>query len=238
MANDSFRFKQFTVRHDKCAMKVGTDGVLLGAWAGKGAYRRLLDVGTGSGLIALMLAQRFPEACIRAIDIDKEACRQAIENVNLSSFSERIKVYRQSLHSCTKYEKQKYNLIVSNPPYFVDALKCPDSRRTTARHADTLTLESLLHDSKKMLAPDGRIALILPYDQKKRLYTTGETEGLFIVRETEVVPIPGADPKRLLAELANTPSSEIEHSRLVIEMERHRYSEAYIRLTRDFYLNM
>ena len=200
MSNPFFQFKQFTIRHDKCAMKVGTDGVLLGAWAGTESCNRILDIGTGTGLIALMLAQRS-KAAIDAIDIEADACLQAQENAESSLFAGRINVFHSDLVDFAQASTHLYDLIVSNPPYFVDSLKCPNLQRNTARHTDTLTLEDLLQYSRKLLAPQGRIALILPYDQKDRLTDCIQTQNLFLSKEVSVIPVPDAQPKRLLAEL-------------------------------------
>ena len=132
-----------------------------------------------------------------------------------------------------------YDLIVSNPPYVVDSLKCPDRQRNTARHTDTLTLEDLLQDSRKLLAPQGRIALILPYDQKERLADCIRTQNLFLSKEISVIPVPGAEPKRLLAELTAGPlASPVFTGQLTIEIARHQYTDEYISLTKDFYLKM
>lgn len=238
MSNPFFQFKQFTIRHDKCAMKVGTDGVLLGAWAGIESCNRILDIGTGTGLIAMMLAQRS-KAVIDAIDIDAEACLQAQENAESSPFAERIKIRHSTLSDFAQTDTGLYDLIVSNPPYFVDSLKCPDQKRNTARHTDTLTLEDLLQDSRKLLAPQGRIALILPYDQKERLTDCIRTQNLFLSKETSVIPVPGAEPKRLLAELtAEPPVFPTFSSQLTIEIARHQYTNEYVSLTKDFYLKM
>ena len=238
MSNPFFQFKQFTIRHDKCAMKVGTDGVLLGAWTGIESCNRILDIGTGTGLIAMMLAQRS-KAVIDAIDIDAEACLQAQENAESSPFAERIKIRHSALSDFAQTDTGLYDLIVSNPPYFVDSLKCPDQKRNTARHTDTLTLEDLLQDSRKLLAPQGRIALILPYDQKERLTDCIRTQNLFLSKETSVIPVPGAEPKRLLAELtAEPPVFPTFSSQLTIVIARHQYTDEYVSLTKDFYLKM
>ena len=165
MANPYFQFKKFTIRHDKCAMKVGTDAVLLGAWADITACKNILDIGTGTGIIALMLAQRC-FANIDAIDIDTDAYSQAKENVAASPFAERINVIHAS---CSEYTgscaREKYDLIVSNPPYFINSLKCPDNKRSVARHTDSLSLFELIDDSCSLLSLSGRIALVLPYEQ-------------------------------------------------------------------------
>ena len=238
MSNPFFQFKQFTIRHDKCAMKVGTDGVLLGAWAGTESCSRILDVGTGTGLITLMLTQRS-KAVVDAIDIDADACLQAQENAESSLFAGRINVFHSDLADFAQASTHLYGLIVSNPPYFVDSLKCPNLQRNTARHTDTLTLEDLLQYSRKLLAPQGRIALILPYDQKDRLTDCIQTQNLFLSKEVSVIPVPDAQPKRLLAELTSEPPASPAFSdRLTIEIARHRYTDEYINLTKDFYLKM
>lgn len=219
-------------------MKVGTDGVLLGAWAGAESCNRILDIGTGSGLIALMLAQRC-KAVIDAIDIDADACLQAQENADASPFAGRIRIRHSALADFAQAGTDLYDLIVSNPPYFADSLKCPDRKRNTARHTDTLTLEELLQDSRKLLAPQGRIALILPYDRKKHLADCIRTQELYLSKETAVIPVSGAEPKRLLVELkADPPASSVCSDRLVIERTGHQFTDEYIRLTQDFYLKM
>lgn len=236
MANPYFSFKQFTVWHDQCAMKVGTDGALLGAWATVNANDRfLLDIGTGSGLIALMLAQRS-EALIDAIDIDAPACRQATENVARSPFSGRIEVHHCPLSDYLP-EARKYDLIVSNPPYFIQSLKCPDTTRSQARHADSLSLPELLRGSLRLLAPTGRLALVLPFDQRTILLEEAEQVGLHAYRETQVSTRQGMPPKRLLIELGpETVIPQCDH--LAIEDESHRYTPAFIALEKPFYLKI
>lgn len=238
MSNPFFQFKKFTIYHDKCAMKVGTDGVLLGAWSETEACNRILDIGTGSGLIALMLAQRS-KAIIDAIDIDNKACSQAEENAKSSPFSKQINIYHSSLSDFSTTCTKRYDLIVSNPPYFINSLKCPNIQRNTARHTDTLTLETLLQDSCKLLTPQGRIALILPYDQKEHLSDCIRRQNLFLSKETFVIPILNAQPKRILVELTTKATGlPIFSSQLTIEIARHQYTDEYIHLTKDFYLKM
>lgn len=237
MANPYFQFKKFTVWHDKCAMKVGTDGVLLGAWANIEKCQRILDVGTGTGLIALMLAQRST-AILDAIDIDPDACLQAQENIAKSPFANRIQVYQSPLSEYKPDENIKYDLIVSNPPYFIDSLKCPDIKRNLARHTDTLSLPDLLRDSRKMLAPEGNIALVLPFEQRESLIDLAQKESLSPSRETHVSPLPGAIPKRLLIELSAKPTAQPKLSYLALEIERHRYTDEFTALAKDFYLKM
>lgn len=238
MANPYFQFKQFTVYHDRCAMKVGTDGVLLGAWADVKDARSILDIGTGTGLIALMSAQRC-SALIDAIDIDEDACRQAQDNVASSPFNGRISVFHASLADyLTLNNSHRYDRILSNPPFFIRSLKCPDDKRSLARHTDTLPLPELLQGSLHLLAPGGRLSLILPYSQKEMLETESRKYGYALSRETAVCPTTNSQPKRLLAELSLTLCERPQSTRLILEMERHQYSEEFKALVRDFYLKL
>lgn len=234
MPNPYFSFKRFTVYHDKCAMKVGTDGVLLGAWTNVNTSQRILDIGTGSGLVALMLAQRC-EASITAIDIDSEAVEQAQININASNWKNRMEVIHTDL---CKYSPQNlFDTIVSNPPYFIDSLKCDDIQRNTARHNDTLTSEQLFENVSQMLCPEGEFSLILPFEQTESAISTGEKYGLHPTRHTRVITRPGLPPKRSLLAFKKHPEKYIPQD-LVIELERHVYSEEYIALTKEFYLKM
>ncbi|MDR0431348.1 MAG: methyltransferase [Tannerellaceae bacterium] len=237
MANDYFQFKQFNIQQDKCAMKVGTDGVLLGAWASVDSCHTILDIGTGTGLIALMLAQRSI-AVIDALDIDKDAFVQASENVSSSPFANRIQVYHSSFAGFAASAKKKYDLVVSNPPYFVQSLKSPDNKKNLARHTDTLPLPDLLSGAKSLLAPNGRIAIILPVQREDELRDITTKNNLHIMKQTIVYPTPEARPKRLLVELsANAPASTVSNS-FVIETTRHHYTPEYTTLAKDFYLKM
>jgi tRNA1Val (adenine37-N6)-methyltransferase len=239
MGQPFFKFKQFTVFHDKCAMKVGTDGVLLGAWTDIGQAKRILDVGTGTGLIALMLAQRNNNCEIVGIDIDENAAEQATSNFEASPFCGRLTALCRQLQDFDTDEK--FDLIVSNPPYFVNSLKCPDGKRSNARHTDSLPLDTLLTESKRLLSNNGRLALILPYEQEKILRSTAETIGFFLKRSVAVLPTPSSSPKRILAEFSASPianEDDLEEWNIVIELSRHVYSQEYIELTKDFYLKM
>lgn len=235
MPNPYFSFKQFTVYHDRCAMKVGTDGVLLGAWADVSSSQKILDVGTGTGLIALMLAQRCVEARITAIDIDGEAVLQARENMNASPWGNRMEAVLQDLK--TFQPDVLFDTIVSNPPFFVDSLKCPDDQRNRARHTDTLPACFLLRKSAELLEEGGGLSLILPAEQTEGLITLAEGEGLYLSRLTSVITRPGLPPKRSLMEFRKQVSA-CEKNSLIVELARHVYTEDYIALTRDFYLKM
>ena len=238
MANPYFQFKKFTIWHDKCAMKVGTDAVLLGAWVNLADCKNILDIGTGTGIIALMLAQRST-GDIDAIDIDNDACIQAEENVKASPFAERIRVIHAA---CSEFAgsvtRKKYDLIVSNPPYFINSLKCPDDKRSVARHTDSLPLSELVENACSLLSSSGRIALVLPYEQLEEVESIARKNSLFVSRQTDVIPVPGAHPKRLLIELSAVEADATNRDTLVIEESRHQYTPEYIALTKDFYLKM
>lgn len=244
--NTGFQFKQFFVKHDKCAMKVGTDGVLLGAWTPTGecqmqnAKCKILDVGTGSGLIALMLAQRCPEAQIDAIDIDPDAVAQARENFASSPWSARLHVSQCALQEWSNNIKQPtYDLIVSNPPYFTASLKNPDAARSAARHNDTLPFSVLIAESAKRLAPDGTLALIVPAEAEPELQALAEAQGLCCTHRCYVHPKPDRPAKRVLIAWQRPLASAMyggSTDHLTLEDTHGGRSEAYQHLTRDFYL--
>ncbi|MDR1336872.1 MAG: methyltransferase [Tannerella sp.] len=237
MSNPCFHFKRFTIRQDCCAMKVGTDGVLLGAWADVAACRRALDVGAGTGLIALMVAQRNETVQVDGVEIDPDACRQAAANVAASPFAARVRLYRDAFDLFARAATPRYDLIVSNPPYFVRSLKCPDEKRRLARHGDgDLSLASLLANSLPLLTPGGRIALILPFQQEEALHDRMDACGLHCIRRTEVFPVEGAAPGRLLVELAREAHPSVETGRLTLADAGRQRTAAYRELMRDFYL--
>ena len=252
-----FQFRQFFVGHDRSSMKVGTDGVLIGAWspishqpdireirAIRTEYS-ILDIGTGSGLIALMLAQRCPEAQIDAIDIDAASCLQAQENFSASPWAERLHVAQSSLQQWQmvngKYPNGKcYDLIISNPPYFADSLKAPDAARCAARHNDTLPFSTLIADSVRLLKPNGTLALIVPCEAEQELQTLAADAGLQCTRRCYVHPKPARPAKRVMIAWANGQSLSTEATErtemITLEDEHGARSYEYQQLTREFYL--
>jgi tRNA1Val (adenine37-N6)-methyltransferase len=215
-------------------MKVGTDGVLLGAWTNVEGAERALDVGTGSGLIALMLAQRNEKLLVDAIDIDEDAIEQSKENIGRSPFSSRIDCICRPLQKYASDCRKKYDLIVSNPPYFEQSLKSPVQNRSVARHADSLSVDELIGLSAELLTGDGRLSVIYPFGYKACLQ---EQAGLFVTRITNVYPTPGSLPKRVLVELS-VKKSRLKENDLILEKERHVYSDEFVRLARDYYLKL
>ena len=253
--NLGFQFKQFFVKHDRCAMKVGTDGVLLGCWVPISNLQspisnlqfpifKCLDIGTGSGLIALMLAQRCPEAEITAIDIDPDAVAQARENFAASPWADSLHVAQCALQDWQmvngKCENGKlYDLIVSNPPYFTASLKNPDAARCAARHTDTLPFSSLIAQSARLLAPDGILALIVPTEAESELQSLAQAQGLHCTHRCYVHPKPGRPAKRVMLAWQHAVASTIhggstEH--LTLEDDHGARSDEYNQLTKDFYL--
>lgn len=234
MPNPYFSFKRFTVYHDRCAMKVGTDGVLLGAWTDVSSAQRILDIGTGTGLISLMLAQRC-EARIRAVDIDRDAVEQAKGNVAASPWRDRIEVELQDIRRYISDEG--FDVIVSNPPYFIDSLKCPDIQRNIARHTDHLDFENLIEAAARLLHPKGTFSVIIPMDGAEVFKAIARRYRLHLSRQTSVYTKPGAKPKRVLLAFKCFPTECIADE-LTVELSRHLYSKEYIALTQDFYLNL
>jgi tRNA1Val (adenine37-N6)-methyltransferase len=235
MSNDYFQFRQFTVFHDKCSMKVNTDGVLLGAWADADNISRVLDVGTGSGLIALMIAQRS-EAVIDAVEIDPPAALQACENAGHSPWKKRIHVHTGSFQDFTILFGKKYDLIVSNPPFFRNALKPGDKRRSKARHDLSLTYEELLKGVASLLAPQGKFCVIMPYQEKDGFAELASIYRLYCHRFTVVKTTPGAVFSRVLMSFGPVLSGAPFRTELTIRKADGSYSEDYGELTKNFYL--
>ncbi|MBR6116181.1 MAG: methyltransferase [Paludibacteraceae bacterium] len=236
--SEGFQFKQFYLRHDRCAMKVGTDGVLLGAWtpvpiADGTQVVRILDVGTGCGLIARMLMQRCPEAEVEGIDINEAAVEQARENgvkAYCSSLQEWQIVNRKSSN------RKSYDLVVSNPPYFRNSLKNPDAGRQLARHTDSLSYEELFLHSRRLLAPNGQLALILPAETEAEVIELATQHSLYCTRMTRVYGRAGKAAKRILLLFGPEKINVPETDTLVLESTDGGRSPQYSALAQEFYL--
>jgi tRNA1Val (adenine37-N6)-methyltransferase len=236
MSNTFFHFKQFTIFQERCAMKVGTDGVLLGSWVNINGTKQILDIGTGTGLIALMLAQRS-NSNIDAIEIDTDAASEALGNVIKSKWQERIKVHAIALQNFSP-EDTHYDLIVTNPPYFSNSLPAPDPSRNIARHDHQLSLPELLSAVARLLNPEGRLGIILPTEIFEEFTALALAAKLYPIRKLLVKPSPSKSVNRILAEFAFV-KEELRISEIIIEKYgRQKYSEEYIHLTREFYLNL
>ena len=235
MGKNSFQFKQFTINQDRCAMKVGTDGTLLGAWANAPVEPcRILDIGTGTGLVALMMAQRYPKSQVIGIDIDRDAAIQAQENVDASPFSDRVKIINAD---AVKIEdKEGFDAIVCNPPYFVDSLTCPQDQRTLARHTITLTYEQLIQTAYKLLKNDGMFSIVVPTENNDAIESASALAGFMISRICMIKTTPNKLPKRQLIEFRKNRIDRIDFCEEILEIFPNQRSDWYYELTRDFYI--
>jgi tRNA1Val (adenine37-N6)-methyltransferase len=232
---DVFYFKQFSVKHDRCAHKVGTDGVLLGAWVDVSHTNRILDIGTGSGVIALMLAQRSStETHIDAIDISQEDCKQARENIAESPWPDKIRIENIAFQ---KFESEPYDLIVSNPPFFIDSAKPPAEERIRARHTQSLPQEELLLHARHLITPQGKLSLILPVTEAQSFIALAESQGWHCSRLCEFRSRASKPPERLLFEL-QLEKHHLKKESLVLHEQGEAWTTAYKNLTRDFYLKI
>lgn len=229
----NFRFKQFEIEQDRCAMKVGTDGVLLGAWAQGG--RRILDIGSGTGLISLMMAQRFPEAEVVGIDMDADACGQARENVMASPFRDRVEIECCRLQDFG--EAGVFDAIVSNPPFFVDSLKNPDSKRTMARHTDSLPFRDLFAGVKRLLSDDGIFSAIVPVEVVGQFVAESCILGFYLIRKCGVKTVVRKQPKRFMLSFAKHRISPYEDCVETMMDSHGNRSEWYRKITEEFYLS-
>ena len=244
-----FTFKQFEIQQDRCAMKVGTDGVLLGAWAEGG--QRILDIGSGTGLISLMMAQRFPEAQVWGIDIDPDACMQARENVAASPFADRVGIACCALQNLSEEhlvrgseelmemkegERNLFDAIVSNPPFFVNGLKNPDSKRAMARHSDSLPFPVLMKGVRQWLSDEGVFSAIVPADVLESFVSEAYCSGLSLVRQCGVKTVERKQPKRYLVAFSKRRTGMLDKCTEIMTDSEGNRSEWYAKITEEFYL--
>jgi len=230
----AFRFKHFTIEDQFSTMRVGTDAMLLGAWARPPVKGRMLDIGTGCGVLALMMAQKSG-AVIEAIDIDLPSVQQARENFNQSPWSGRLEAIQASLELFSGKTENKYDFIISNPPYFAKALRSPSARKNSTRHDETLTSDSLLLAVTRLLARNGRFAVILPPAIAAGFVSSAISAGLFLSRMLEVLPRPASGPNLALMEFAGRPGKPVIPGSLAILSETGKYSDEYLQLTADYH---
>lgn len=233
MPNNYFRFKQFTIIQERSAFRIGTDGVLLGAFAEVNGRRKILDAGTGTGLIALMLAQRS-DAEIVAIEPDGGSFTEASENVLHSKWAGRIQVRNCRLQD---YEPEggKFDLIVTNPPYFIHSLKNPDPVRAETRHNHNLSHKDILEGTGRLLHEDGALQLILPYPEGTVFVAEAQAHGFFCNHILKIKPAPAAGIKRLILTLSRKREKAREQFLTIETGKRHHFTDEYVNLTRDFY---
>jgi len=238
MPNNWFRFKQFTIQQENAAMKVGTDGVLLGAWTSvPGPGSSVLDIGTGTGLVALMIAQRTKDVRVDTLEIDPSSAMQAEENFQNSPWQEQLNSIHSSFQDYAARCKTQYDLIICNPPYFTGSYKTPSKEKNLARHDDSLSLEEIFRDSVPLMKETTVISLILPVDKEARAFNLVHEHQMYCRRLTRVFPAPGKSIHRVLLELSFIPGKCLE-DHLTIETEmRHRYTDKFKYLVNEFYLD-
>ncbi len=237
MPNDLFEFKKFSLKQDRCAMKVGTDAVLIGSWVNTDKADSILDIGTGTGIIALMLAQRC-EAAITALEIDQNSFEQATENVKQSPFSKTVSVLNVSFQHFSSVSDKKFDLIVTNPPYFVDSLKSNDSYRSIARHADALPFQDLVNGVVKCLSDRGRFCLILPKKEAGIFKSMAEQKGLYLTGLLKIKSNPDKDEEiRQIMQFEFNQRPVVENSICIRNNSGKDYSDEYRSLTADYHLS-
>ena len=234
-----FTFKQFVVEQDRCAMKIGTDGVLLGAWAPIDNHPfSILDIGTGTGIIALMLAQRSPAQQIDALEIDEAAYEQATDNFENSPWNDRLFCFHAGLDEFIEEPEDEYDLIVSNPPFYSEDYKTENESRDLARFQDAMPFGQLLEAADLLLSEHGIFAVIIPFKEEENFITLANEFELYPLKITRVKGTPTTEIKRSLLAFNRNKTTDLVINELVIETARHVYTPEYIELTKDFYLKM
>lgn len=233
-----FKFKEFTVEQDRCAMKIGTDGVLLGAWVSvKNKPFSILDIGAGTGIIALQLAQRSNAEMVDAIEIDENAYEQCVDNFENSPWGDRLFCYHASLEEFVEEIEGKYDIVISNPPFYSEDYKSADESRDTARFTDALPFDELIESASQLLSDEGIFAVIIPRKEEEKFIKMASEVNLFPNRICRVSGTETSEEKRSMLEFSfEKISPKIEN--LTIETSRHNYTEEYTKLVQDFYLKM
>jgi tRNA1Val (adenine37-N6)-methyltransferase len=234
-----FQFKQFTVNQDRCAMKIGTDGVLLGAWCPiENNPLSILDVGSGTGILSLMLAQRCNAEQIDAVEIDEDAFEQCVDNFENSPWGDRLFCYHAGLDEFVEEPDEEYDLILSNPPFYSENYKSDNSQRDLARFQDALPFEDLIEAADLLLSENGIFAVIIPFKEEKKFIDLCAEVELFPIKVTRVKGTPTTEIKRSLLAFKRYELSTLTSDELIVETSRHEYTLEYIELTKAFYLKM
>ena len=234
-----FTFKQFTIQQDRCAMKIGTDGVLLGAWTPLDHDPfSILDIGTGTGIIALMLAQRSEASQIDALEIDENAYEQSTDNFENSPWNDRLYCFHAGLDEFVEEPEDEYDLIVSNPPFYTEDFKTDNEARDLARFADAMPFEDLIEAAALLLSENGIFAVIVPFKEEESFIALAEEWELYPIKITRVKGTPNTEIKRSLLAFSREKTTAFPIGELIIETARHQYTPEYIELTKAFYLKM
>jgi len=236
-----FQFKEFTIHQDKTAMKVGTDGVLLGAWCTLNHFPdSILDIGSGTGLIGLMLAQRSDALTIDAVELDEGAYAQTVENFERSDWGDRLFCYHSSFQDFAREmteDEEEYDLIISNPPFYTDQFESEDASRNKARFTSSLSFLEIISGAANVLSSSGKFAVIIPYKEEQGFVSLALDSQLYINRICRIKGNATSEVKRSLLEFSFE-NKELIEEELILEITRHAYTEEYKALTRDFYLKM
>ena len=234
-----FSFKQFSIQQDRCAMKIGTDGVLLGAWTPiENNPFSILDIGAGTGVIALMLAQRSNAEQIDALEIDEEAYEQSVDNFENSPWSDRLFCFHAGLDEFVEEPEDEYDLIVSNPPFYTEDYKSDNEQRDLARFADAMPFEDLIEAANLLLSENGILAVIIPVKEEENFLALAKEYELYPLKITRVKGTATTEIKRSLLAFSRYEKIDFPIDELIIETSRHQYTPEYIELTKDFYLKM
>jgi tRNA1Val (adenine37-N6)-methyltransferase len=234
-----FSFKQFSVEQDRCAMKIGTDGVLLGAWTPiENNPQSILDIGTGTGIIALMLAQRSSAEQIDALEIDEDAYEQATDNFENSPWNDRLFCFHAGLDEFIEEPEDEYDLIVSNPPFYSEDYKTNNEQRDLARFQEAMPFEDLIEAAALLLSKNGIFSVIIPFKEESTFLVLAVAQELYPLKITRVKGTPTSETKRSLLAFSRNAISDFPIDELIIETTRHSYTPEYIALTKDFYLKM
>lgn len=238
MSSKPFSFKNFKVNQDQCAMKIGTDGVLLGAWTSiENNPFSILDIGAGTGILSLMLAQRSHAELIDALEIDDKAYEQCVENFEQSPWADRLFCYHASLEEFANEIEDQYDLIICNPPFFSEDYKTESAQRDLARFQDAMPFGHIIESVSKLLNENGLFSVVIPFNEETHFIKIALKFGLFPNKVLHVKGNPTSEIKRSLMTFSFQ-KSEIIKETLTIEIGRHEYTPEYINLTKDFYLKM
>ena len=232
-----FHFKHFSMYHHRSTMKIGTDAILLAAWIGINAEDSVLDIGTGSGIIPLMLSQRGVKN-VDAVEIDSESASEAKSNFEISQWCDSLQVFQADIKDFASKCVKKYDLIVSNPPFFTSVFKTKNQQRNLARHTDTLSFEELIRVAKTLLTEKGRFAVVLPIFESKRFLEIAAVENLFVKSCMQIFPVTGKEANRITIELVQHPVENTETTNFVIRNTDRSFTEQYNTFLKDFYLGL
>lgn len=231
-----FHFKSFSLNHHRSTMKVGTDAVLLGIWTDLTGVKTAMDVGAGCGIISLLLAGRAPIK-VDAVELDEDSFEEASQNFKESPYSDRLRIFRSDFNEFVPQENKKYDLIVSNPPFFINDLHSKDPKKRMARHTQSLSYEQLLTGSKKLLNAEGKISVVLPYRESRVLLSMMEAEGFFVEKKLIIFPMLGKEPNRINLLLGQKPTDE-QTDKFIIRDENGSFTSQYVDFVKGYYLSI